>query len=436
MSRLVRFLCGALLSMMTVVFASPSGHAIIYINIDSPNVRKFYLALPEVSRLGPAPETVAAQLTQSLTRDLTISNLFHMMETEGLPQQGVYVTDKTVDYGTWAMAGAEFLLSVGLSVEGDAANVEFRLFDVIQSIYIAGKRYRGPAASIRTMAHRMADEIMYQLTGERGIFQTKIAFVSARSGNKEIYAMDVTGQGVEQLTRNGSINISPAWSPDGKSVVYTAYMRRNPDLYQTFSSTGRTILLSSAPGLNAAADWSPDGRRLALMMGSEGESDIFTINSDGTSPTPLVRSWSSEASPCWSPDSKEIAFVSDRAGTPQIYIVEVGSKRVRRLTFEGSYNCTPAWSPKGDKIAFAGRSEGRFHIFTIRPDGTDLRKLTRTGNNESPSWAPNGRHLAFASTQGGTYDIVVMTADGGGPWKVAAASNSHDTDPSWSPWLQ
>lgn len=435
MPRLERFLCGALLSIMALAFAPTSGHAIIYINIDSPNIRKFYLAFPEVNRLGPAPQPVAAQLADTLTRDLTISNLFHMMDTQGLPQRGVYVTDKTIDYGSWAMAGAEFLLSVGLSVEGDSANVEFRLFDVIQGIYIAGKRYRGPAANIRTMAHRMADEIMYQLTGERGIFQTRIAFVSDRGGNKEIYTADGTGQGVEQLTRNGSINISPAWSPDGKSVVYTAYMRRNPDLYQTFPSTGRTILLSSAPGLNAAADWAPDGRRLALMMGNEGDADIFIINSDGTTPTRLVRSWSNEASPSWAPDGKEIAFVSDRSGTPQIYIVDVGTKKVRRLTFEGSYNCTPAWSPKGDRIAFAGRAEGRFHIFTIRLDGTDLRKLTTAGNNESPSWAPNGRHLTFSSTQGGTYDIVVMTADGGGPWKIAA-SKDHETDPSWSPWLQ
>ncbi|UCD93075.1 MAG: Tol-Pal system beta propeller repeat protein TolB, partial [Methanobacteriota archaeon] len=384
--------------------------------------------------LGIVPEEIAKQLRETLSQDLTISNLFHIMEEE-LPQRGVYITEKTVDYNAWAVVGAEFLLSAGLSVEGDSVTIEFRLFDVVQGAYIAGKRYRGSAKSVRLIAHRTADEIFYQLTGERGIFQTRIAFVADRTGNKEIYVMDFDGHNVEQVTRNGSINISPAWSPHGNSLLYTSFIRRNPDLYQVFLSTGNSILFSSVTGLNAAPDWSPNGQLIALMMRAKDNAEICLLKKDGTNPTRLTKSWANEASPSWSPDGKQIAFLSDRSGSPQIYIMDLRTKKSRRLTYEGSYNCSPAWSPRGDKIAFAGRLEGTFHIFTIRTDGTDLRKLTMTGSNESPSWAPNGRYIAFTCTRGGNPDIYIMTEDGGTSWRVTN-TKSKETEPAWSPWLK
>ncbi|MBW2039151.1 MAG: Tol-Pal system beta propeller repeat protein TolB [Deltaproteobacteria bacterium] len=421
--------------MITTILPLTTSRGIIYIDIDSPHIRKFYLALPEIEGLGSAPQEIKKEIEGTLTQDLIISNLFYLMERERLPQKGVYITEATMDFGAWASVGAEFLLSVGLSAEGGKVLTEFRLFDVVQGIYIAGKRYRGPKEGVRLMVHRMADEIIHQLTGERGIFQTKITFVSDRSGNKEIYLMDFDGRNVEMVTYNGSINISPAWSPDGESLLYTSFRRRNPDLYQVLLSMKRTILLSAVTGLNAAPAWSPDGKRIALMMRGNGNTEIYLLNSEGKNPSRLTRSWANKASPTWSPDGRHIAFVSDRSGSPQVYVMDLPNGKIRRLTYEGSYNCSPAWSPKGDRIAFAGQAEGRFHIYTIRPDGTELRKLTGEGNNEHPSWAPNGRHIAFASNRKGNYDIYIMTEDGGGPWRTTT-SRANETEPAWSPWLR
>ena len=419
-----------------MILSNPdSGKGVIYIDINSPQVRKFYLALPEVKALGSIPQQIQQEMEETLLHDLTISDLFYLMERQKLPQGGEYITERNVDFKAWEDAGAEFLLSVGIKAQDDKVAMEFRLFDVVQGIYVAGKRYRGLQEGLRVMVHRMIDEVIQQLTGERGIFQTKIAFITDRTGNKEISHMDVDGRNVQVVTHNGSINISPAWHPDGKSLLYTCFRRRNPDLYQIFLATENVILLSAANGPNAAAAWSPDGKRIALMMRGSGNTELCLLNPDGKDPLQLTRSWDNKTSPTWSPDGKQIAFVSDRSRGPQIYIMDLATREIRRLTYQGSYNCSPAWSPKGDRITFASQEGGSFHIYTIKPDGTDLRRLTREGSNEHPTWAPNGRHIVYASRRGGNYDIYIVTTDGGGPWRVTNTL-PNETEPAWSPWLQ
>jgi TolB protein len=424
-----------LLFMAAHLLLPATGSGIIYIDINSPQTRKFYLALPAIRDLGQLPQGMQSEVEKTVTQDLIMADLFYLLERAKLPPQAAYITEENVDFKQWEDAGAEFLLSMGLKTEGDTIALEFRLFDIVQHIYIAGKRYKGAPEEVRVMAHRTIDEVINQLTGERGIFQTKIAFVTDRTGNKEIALMDVDGHNVKMITQNGSINISPAWHPDGRSLLYTCYQRRNPDLYQVFLSTGSSVLFSATPGLNATASWSPDGKSIALMMRGKDNTEIYLLNQQGKDPVQLTRSWDNKASPVWSPDGKQIAFVSDRSGNPQIYIMDLATRKLRRLTYEGSYNCSPAWSPKGDKIAFARQEEGGFHLYTIRPDGTDVRRITREGNNENPSWAPDGRHIAFGSRRGKNYAIYITTADGGGPWRVTA-SEANETEPAWSPWLQ
>jgi TolB protein len=412
-----------------------TGKGAVYIDIGAPQIRKFYLAVPAIKDLGELPGGMKEEVEKILTQDLIISDLFYLMDRAQFPQGTVYVTEENVDFTAWKNVEAEFLLTVGLKAEGDTVSTEFRLFDVVQGGYVAGKRYRGEQEGVRVMAHKMVDEVIKQLTGERGIFQTKIAFVTDRLGNKEIALMDVDGNNEHIITNNGSINISPEWHPDGKSLLYTCFRRRNPDLYQLFLSPENVVLLSAAPGPNATSAWSPDGKRIALMMRGSDNTEIYLLDSQGKNPVQITKSWDNKVSPTWSPDGKQIAFVADRSRGPQIYIIDLPTGKIRRLTYEGKYNCSPAWSPKGDKIAFARQEEGGFQIYTIRPDGTDIRRLTREGSNESPSWAPNGRHIVYASRRGGNYDLYIITADGGGPWKVTS-SISNETEPAWSPWLQ
>ena len=235
----------------------------------------------------------------------------------------------------WMPAGGEILLAgeTFLDSEGLNLRLKFHLFDLVEQKHMVGKEYEAPLQSLRAMVHRISDEVLLQLTGERGVHNTKIAYVSLQTGNKEIFISDFDGANVKQITNNQSINLSPAWSPDGKKIAFTSYLKRNPDLYLIDREGKNPIRFSYYPGLNASPSWSPDGKQIALMMGIEGKSDIFLIDANGGNPRKLTKGHGNEASPKWSPDGKQIAFISDRSGSPQVYIMAADGSDVRRLTY-------------------------------------------------------------------------------------------------------
>lgn len=412
----------------------------IYIYIDSPATTKFPIAIPRFKNLGHAPDDqlVSTSLASVMSQDLEISGLFRVIDSSTFFKNpdGSGITADTIHWNDWSSLGAEALIKGGFSFEENGIRVEARLFDVVRGSFITGKRYFGKPEDIRIISHKFADEAIYRLTGERGIFQTQIAFVSDVSGSKEIYVMDFDGHNRTKITNHRSIAISPAWSPDGKALIFTSYRDSNPDVFLREIFYGREKKVSYQKGLNIAPDWSPDGEKIVLTLSQDdGNSDIYIIRPDGKKVDRLTNDWANDVSPCWSPDGKKIAFVSNRSGTPQIYIMDVKTGKVRRLTFEGSYNTSPAWSPRGDKIAFAARRGNAFAICTINTDGSGLNQLTsNSGSHESPSWSPNGRYLAFSSNRGGRKKIYIMLADGSGERSVTRGKGN-DTDPCWSPYL-
>jgi len=412
----------------------------IYIYIDSPATTKFPIAIPRFKNLGHAPDDqlVSTSLASVMSQDLEISGLFRVIDSSTFfknPDDSGITAD-TIHWNDWSSLGAEALIKGGFSFEENGIRVEARLFDVVRGSFITGKRYFGKPEDIRIISHKFADEAIYRLTGERGVFQTQIAFVSDVSGSKEIYVMDFDGHNRTKITNHRSIAISPAWSPDGKALIFTSYRDSNPDVFLREIFYGREKKVSYQKGLNIAPDWSPDGEKIVLTLSQDdGNSDIYIIRPDGKKVDRLTNDWANDVSPCWSPDGQKIAFVSNRSGTPQIYIMDVKTGKVRRLTFEGSYNTSPAWSPRGDKIAFAARRGNAFAICTINTDGSGLNQLTsNSGSHESPSWSPNGRYLAFSSNRGGRKKIYIMLADGSGERSVTRGKGN-DTDPCWSPYL-
>jgi TolB protein len=415
----------------TFISAETSG-ARVYIDIESPELRPLPIAIAQFEGISSPQPELAGKIMKILTKDLTISGFFEIIPQIELPQERE-ATANPPDYDRWLGSTAEGLVTGDYSLQGTRLAIGFRLFDLVEKTFLGGKRYEGSVKSLREMTHRIANEITYWITGEMGVFDTKIAFVSTLSGNKEIYTIDFDEHDLRQITNNGSINLSPAWSPNGTVIAFTSYIKRNPDLYLFDLTRSVQTRLSTNPGLNAAPAWSPDGSRMALMMRREGNAEIFIINRNGTHPRRLTKSWSSEASPTWSPDARKIAFVSDRAGSPQIYTMDVNGRNVKRLTFLGSYNASPSWSPEGDKIAFCGRSNGRFDIFTINPDGTGIRRLTESsGNNEGPTWSPDGRFIAFSSTREGRSRIYVMNANGANQRRLTS-TRGKESSPTWSP---
>ncbi len=369
-----------------------------------------------------------------LAADLKFSTIFDVIDSGMLP-----FDPKTaqLDQERLLLPGLNALkvqyLAIGyISSRGREAVVEGRLFDVATGNMILGKRYSSDAKFFRLIAHRFADDIVFQLTGEKGVALTRIAYVSAVSRTaKELYIMDYDGVGTLAITATQSINISPRWSPDGRMIAYTSYRNGNPDLYLLNFDSGRRDVLSAAPGLNITPGWSPDGQWLALAMSSGGGTNLHLMPRSGGRPRPITTGPAVSVSPSFSPNGRQIVFNSDRGGTPQVYVVDVDGTDLRRLTLQGNYNSSPRWSPRGEKIAYMCRLGGN-QICLINPDGSGLQQLTSLGSNEDPTWSPNGRHIAFTSTRMGNRDIFVMHADGSEQRRLT--NNGRDNYlPDWSP---
>jgi len=414
----------------------PAIEARVYLDINAPTFVQIPVVLPKWKGVNKIPADLPAKVYEILANDLTLSGFFKVIDYPRFPpslkeKEGIPTNHSLQE---WTSAGGEILLAGETSLESGGQNLllKFHLFDLVEQKHIIGKQYEGHPQALRKMVHRMADEVVLQLTGERGVHNTKFAYVAFAGGNKEIFIADFDGANVKQITQNRSINLSPVWSPDGKKIVFTSYLRRNPDLYLIDTDGQNLQRFTSYPGLNVSPSWSPDGKKIALMMGLEGKSDIYLIGADGSNPKKLTTGHGNEASPTWAPDGKKIAFVSDRSGSPQIYIMGADGSDVRRLTFEGTYNSNPCWSPKGERIAFCGRVQGHFDIFTIGIDGSGLQRLTsNSGSNESPCWSPDGRYIAFSSNRLGSSKVFIMNANGFNQRPLTSGKGG-ESSPAWS----
>jgi len=416
--------------------ASPFAEARIYLDINAPTLVQIPIILAKWKSVDKTPPPLSEKVYEILANDLTLSGFFKVIDAPRLPlslQEKVGIPD-ILSLQEWISAGGEILLAGETFMEPNGLNfrLKFHLIDLVEQKHIIGKQYEGPLQALRPAVHRIADEVVLQITGEKGVHNTKIAYAVLQGVGKEIFIADFDGANVKQITQNQSINLSPAWSPDGKKIAFTSYLKRNPDLYLIDVAGKNLQPFSTYPGLNVSPSWSPDGKQIAMMMGMEGKSEIFLIDTNGKNPKKLTKGQGNEASPTWSPDGQQIAFVSDRSGSPQIYIMTRDGSNVHRLTFEGSYNTNPSWSPREDRIAFCARVEGRFDVFAIGSDGSGLRRLTSNpGNNESPCWSPDGRYIAFSSTRKGSSKIFIMNANGFNQ-RALTPSKGGESSPSWS----
>ena len=388
------------------------------------------IELPRITPSNSSPE-LARELSDVIIYDLNMSGIVTPEGRDPLFSREMTGFD-SVDYASWSAGGVGLLVRGAVTVKGsDGLNVEFRLYDIAARSALVAKRYLGTRADLRKFAHSFADEILLALTGERGSFAAKVAYVTTQSGNKEIAVMDWDGHNMRAVTSNGSINLNPDFSPDGNQLLFTSYKRGNPDLYRRLLTSASDTPISQRKGLNVTGVWSPDGASIALTLSKDGNSEIYSLSKDGGNPLRLTNSSAIEVSPAWSPDGKKIAFVSDRLGKPQIFVMDANGSNVRRLTTSGSYNVTPRWSPKGDRIAYARMIGGGFQIFTIAADGSADMQLTTQGSNENPAWSADGRFIVFASKRGGPEALYVMRADGSGQTKVSR-SKGGSSQPAWS----
>jgi TolB protein len=409
----------------------------VFLNVTAGSGKKLNIAVPEFTVVAGNDVAGAGKLLASVTgADLTFSGLFSVVAGSGaIPANNAAALKQS--WTEFAAAGAHAGIHGLLTLRGDRLDGEMRLYDLTSPEHrlIASKKFEVPAAQPRRLAHKIADEVVLQFTGELGIADTKIAFVRGPRGAKEIVVADYDGAGAVPTTKNGSINLSPVWSPDARSIAYTSYQRGYPDLYRAFPFERRPHqTLAAFPGINTSPAFSPDGRNLALTLSKDGNPEIYVLNVATGAFRRLTRHAGIDTEPTWSPSGREIAFISDRSGVGQVFVMDSEGANVRQLTSGPNLHTQPRWSPKGDTILFTLRA-GTHDIWAVNPDGSNARRLTSgPGDNQGSTWAPNGRHILFQSNRLGQWQIFSMLADGSEQSQVTRSGGEH-TSPSWSPRL-
>jgi TolB protein len=407
----------------------------VFLNVTGGGTRKLNIAIPDFAvTTGADPAGVGKQLASVAGADLTFSGLFSVVAATGaIPPNNPAALKQS--WSEFAAAGAHAGVHGLVGLRGERADVEMRLYDLTTPEHrlIASKKYEMPVAQVRRMAHKVADEVVLQFTGEAGVADTKIAYVSGPLGAKEIVMADYDGAGLMPVTKNGSINLSPVWSPDARSLAFTSFKQGYPDLYRAFPFERRPDqTLAAFVGINSSPSFSPDGKSLAMTLSMTGNPEIHVLNLASGTMRRLTRHAGIDTEPTWSPTGRQLAFISDRGGPPHVYVMDAEGANVRQLT-SGGFHTQPRWSPRGDFIAYTQRA-GTHDIWIVDVDGSNPRRLTSGGDNQGASWAPNGRHLAFQSNRQGKWQLYGMLADGSSA--VALTKGQTDsTSPSWSPRL-
>jgi TolB protein len=418
-----------------VCFAQSDKDQYEYIDISNPFLRKIPLAIPYFkNETGTQEEKHLSESSADLlASSLEFTGYFKLLDRGAFlfdPQKDGVLTPQ-INFANWTVIGSELLIT-GLFKEGGGnISMELRLFDTFKARRIIGKKYSGKKADQRRMIHRFCSEVIKYLTGHRGVFGSKIVFVSTGSGNKEIYSCAFDGYNPQQVTRNHSISLFPAWSADGRYLAYTSYKNGKPDIFiKNLAEMQETTI--NQKGLNITPAWVPGKFELAATLSFSGDQEIYLLTGSGKVIKRLTNIRGIDVSPTWSPDGKKFAFVSNRAGSPQIYVQDLASGKVRRLTYEGSYNTQPNWSPQGDKIVYASVIDGRRNIVVMDLEDQEPLQLTyESGDNEAPSWSPDGSLIVFSSNREGPFRIYVMTSFGTDQRRLLVMTGEQ-TNPKWS----
>jgi TolB protein len=370
-------------------------------------VYRIALPLPDmIPKLGggmvPNPEDVRAQFFAPLSRDIVYSGFFALAS---LPP-GIAVTPDVAK-----RAGAQLLLKLNVFVHGQDHVVDAELVDTTGARQWGG-RYRAAAGALPETAHMVGNEVVRAISGRPGVFRTRIAFASDRSGAWEIWLMDWDGLNQRPVTRHNLLSILPSWSPDNERLVYTSFHSGTSDMYVINRRGGGRIRLETRLNLNTSATFSPAGSDIAFVGSVSGNPDIYLIRDDGSNLRRLTSASSIESTPEWSPDGRQITFTSGRSGTPQIYVMDSEGANERRISYEGDWNDDATWSPDGERIAYTSRVSGRFQIRVANLVTGQSNILAGEGSNEQPTWSPDGQWIAFQSNRSGKWQVYRMRVDG------------------------
>ena len=382
----------------------------------------------------PPPTDIASVISDNLTR----TGLFDPSARAELPSEPTDIA--SINYRQWTSRGIPNLVIGNVQVGSDGIfTIQFQLVDVNNEKQALGQQYKVGGKGLRSIAHKISDEIYHHLTGQRGAFDTRIAYITetVSSANVARYALHVAdsdGVNPQDAFSSPQPILSPAWSPDGLQLAYVSYENKQAQIVIQNVANGKRRLVAGFPGLNAAPAWSPDGRQLAMTLSKDGNPEIYVLDLGTNLFRRITRNVGIDTEPAWSPDGGTLVFTSDRSGRPQIYQIPSLGGRATRLTFEGKYNARASFSPDGSKLVMVHSGKKGFQIALfdfVNPD--DLEVLTDAGLDESPSFAPNGSMILYATSGSRGAALAAISVDGKTKQRLKVTKGGV-REPAWAPY--
>jgi TolB protein len=420
-----------LLAAVLLVCAAWPAHAQLSIEITGAGAQRIPIAVAPLAGEGALLDGTNATISSIVRADLERSGLFRGLEIPRLVPQPTEAS--SVSYAEWRSRLADALVLGSVAGRPDGRfEVRFRLYDVVKQTALGGVAFTLAREQVRATAHRIADFVYEKLTGEKGVFSTRIAYVVKRGQRYELQVADADGANEQAMLVSGEPIISPAWSPDGRRLAYVSFQNKKPIVYVQDIEVPKQRIVANFKGSNSAPAWSPDGKRLALVLTRDGNSQIYLVDPDGSNVQRLTRSSGIDTEPFFSPDGQWLYFTSDRGGSPQIYRMPAAGGAAQRITFEGGYNVSPRVSPDGKSLAYITRNGGRFQAALLDLGTQQVQVLTDSDLDESPSFAPNGRQILLATIIAGRGVLTSVSTDGRVKQRLTV-STGDVREPAWGP---
>lgn len=418
---------GAAVCTLGALMATSAAHAQLRVEVSGVGSTQLPIAVASFADEGLAPQQVSAIIRDDLAR----SGYFKLIEV------GTVISETSaVNFSDWKSRGAEVLVVGSVQKLSDGRfDVRYKLLDTIKSSTLSGFSLAALPTNTRLTAHKIADDIYEKLLGVRGVFSTRIAYVTKAGSEYRLEIADADGDGIQVALRSNEPIISPAWSPDGTKLAYVSFEAKKPVVYVQNLITRERTVIANYKGSNSAPAWSSDGSKLAIALSRDGLTQIYSVNANGTGLQRLTTTSGIDTEPQFSADGQFIYFLSDRSGGPQIYRMGVNGGEAKRVTFGGSYNITPRISPDGNTLAYISRRDGKFQLYSLDLASSQEQRLSDTVKDESPSFSPNGRYIMYATESGRRGSLAVVSIDGKVKQKLTVQAGDI-REPTWGPFMK
>ena len=411
---------------LTLLFSS-SAYAQLRVEVSGVGSNQIPIAVAVFVDEGSLPQ----QITSIIRDDLNRSGYFKLVDTAA-----VIGETTSVNFDDWKAKGAQALVVGSVQKLSDGRlDVRYKLLDTLKTTTISGFSAAAPQYQTRLTAHRIADDIYEKLLGVRGIFSTRISYVTKSGREYRLEIADADGEGTQVALRSNEPIISPAWSPDGTKVAYVSFESKKPVVFVQNLLTRERTVIANYKGSNSAPAWSPDGSKLAVSLSRGGLTQIYVVSANGSNLQRLTNTSGIDTEPQFSADGQYIYFLSDRSGGPQIYRMNVDGSDAKRMTFGSNYNITPRISPDGKTLAYISRRDNKFQLYILDLTNNQEQRLSDTVKDESPSFAPNGKYIMYATESGRRGSLAVVSVDGRVKQKLTIQAGDI-REPTWGPFMK